>query len=231
MTALSRIVRATNWRYAVGEVSLIFVGIILALAANAWYVNHRERNDEIETLAQFRSALEVDLSKIESDLTILRQMEDDINLLIEHMESDEPFSRDLIPKINSVRRWVGIRSMTAPYEALKSRGLDLISDSSLRMNFVYYYETQFPKVRDTYLNDRNFVVSRIGPFMEDNFRAESPTDFLPIDYQALRSSHKFRILCMGKLLRLRNRVFTYYEDTIVMIRQLTQQIDEHSSNL
>ena len=231
MTAIRRILTSTNWKYAAGEVFLIFVGIILALSANSWYENRNERLDERDVLFQLKSALEIDLGRIESDLEILLQMENNLDSLVLHMDSEAPFTRELVPKFGSVRRWVGIRSMTAPYEALKSRGLNLISDSTLLLNIVYYYESQFPLVQNTYLNDRAFVTSRVGPFFDENFRAETPTDLVPIDYESLRSNQKFRNLCMGKLLRLRSRVVPNYEETIEVIRRLTLQIDEQSAKL
>ena len=231
MTAIRKILTSTNWKFAAGEVFLIFVGIILALSANSWYENRNERLDEKDVLFQLKSALEVDLRRIESDLEVLRQMESDVDFLVLHMESEDPITRELVPKFRSIRRWVGIESMTAPYEALKSRGLSLISDSTLLLNIIYYYESQFPSVQNTYLNDREFVTSRIGPFFDENFRAETPTDLVPIDYDSLRSNQKFRNLCMGKLLRLRTRVLPNYEETIKMIRRLTLQIDEHSAKL
>ena len=52
MSAFSRIFRATNWKYAVGEMTLVFVGITLALLANSWYEDSKNRKEEREILRQ-----------------------------------------------------------------------------------------------------------------------------------------------------------------------------------
>ena len=62
----SRIVSALNWRYAVGEVLLIVIGVSIALAANSWWEDRKAREEELAMLAQLKSALEVDLQEFEA---------------------------------------------------------------------------------------------------------------------------------------------------------------------
>lgn len=231
MTALSRLVRAANWKYAIGEVLLVFVGIMLALAANSWNENRNDRQEEKELLSQLKAALEVDKETLESNLAILQQVEMDVGVLVRHMDSDEPFTDDLIPLFGRIPRWVSIGSMTAPYEALKSRGLGLISDNALQLNIIYYYETQFRLVENSYLNSREFSISSIYPFMRQNFRLDSGTGWVPLDYENLRSNEEFRNLCVYRLNRLTNFQFPFYNEALDTNRQLIQQIDEHSARL
>ena len=63
---LGRVVNATNWKYAIGEIVLIVVGVTIALAANSWYAARQERSDEIQVLRQLKQALQVDLAEFES---------------------------------------------------------------------------------------------------------------------------------------------------------------------
>lgn len=231
MATLSRLVRAANWKYAIGEVLLIFVGIMLALAANSWNEDRNDRQDEKEILSQLKAALEVDKETLESNLAILQQVEMDVGFLVQHMDSDEPYTDDLISSFDRIPRWVSIGSMTAPYEALKSRGLGLISDKALQLNVIYYYETQFRLVENSYLNSREFSMSAIYPFMRQNFRFELGIGWVPLDYENLRSNEEFRNLCIQRLNRLTNFQFPFYNDALDMIRQLILQIDEHSARL
>ena len=58
---VSRLASAPNWRYAVGEVVLIVVGVSIALAATSRYEGRQERRDEILVLQQLRRTLSEDL--------------------------------------------------------------------------------------------------------------------------------------------------------------------------
>lgn len=70
---VSRIIRATNWKYAVGEVFLIVVGITLALMATSWYENWQERRYESLVLGQLKVALESDLELFDDYFRRLQQ--------------------------------------------------------------------------------------------------------------------------------------------------------------
>ena len=61
---VSRLVSASNWRYAIGEVVLIVVGVSIALAASSWYENRQLRGDEFAALAQLQATLREDLDRI-----------------------------------------------------------------------------------------------------------------------------------------------------------------------
>ena len=75
-----------------------------------------------------------------------------------------------------VLAWFGTRTNSAPYEALKSRGLELISDDDLRIDLIRYYEDVFPLVENAYLNDRTLVLDEARPYYLENFRQELDTN-------------------------------------------------------
>jgi hypothetical protein len=216
---------AENWKYAVGEVALIVVGITIALAANSWYEDRQERREEVLVLNQIRQALEIDVEQLEPRFATEKRLEQNILALLEHMDSNLPYTSELEENIRSVRRWVGVRSNTAPYEALKSRGFDLISKDSLRLKLIYYYENQFPIVYETYLNDRDFARERVIPYFLTNLRATGGNTWVPIDYQTLRSDTYFRNLCLSKLASLQVRILPRYEDSLSMIQEILDEID------
>ena len=118
-----------------------------------------------------------------------------------------------------------VHSYTAPYEALKSRGFDLISSASLQLALIYYYENQFPRLHRAYLNDRAFATDRVAPYYLENFRQTEPGTFIPDDYQRLRQDKYFWNLCMTKVSRLQNRVLPRYEESIEMIRGILADIE------
>lgn len=52
MSRLRRMLTAPNWKYALGELSLIVAGVLIALAVDAWWDNRQEREREREYLGQ-----------------------------------------------------------------------------------------------------------------------------------------------------------------------------------
>jgi len=226
VTRLGRIATTINWRYAVGEVVLIVIGVSIALAASSWWEERQEREEERAILRQFSAALQVDLDRFDDARQQHVQQETDIITLIEHMEGDEPYQPGMSPLFRSVRQWIGTRANTGPYEALKNRGFELVSNDELQSAIIYYYEQQLPQLSGAVENDRDFVVARLNPYMEHNFRYVDPVVLVPLDYQILRRDNYFRSLVMTKLLRLQNRILVYYQETSKMIRELLDAIDQ-----
>ena len=125
---VSRLVSAPNWPYAVGEVVLIVVGITIALAATSWYEGRQERRDEILVLQQLRQTLSEDLQDINMTWEMTRQRERNITALLDHLESDRPYTVDLGVQFQSLLGWRVVRITTAPFEALKAQGYTVISN-------------------------------------------------------------------------------------------------------
>ena len=215
-----------NWRYAVGEVLLIVIGVTIALAANSWWEERKARDQERAMLVQLRSALEVDLQEFEQLLKQHVDQERDVITLVEHMEGDEAYRRDMNPLFRSLRRWRGVAANVSAYEALKSRGLDTITNDELRNQIIYFYEEQAPSLTASANNDRTFVTDRLNPYTDRHFISIDPVRMEPLDYGTLRNDIYFRNLCMMKLFRLQNFILPTYQRTNKMVRDLIVSIDE-----
>jgi len=222
---LTRIITTMNWRYAIGEVLLIVVGISIALGANSWYENRKERADERAVLQQLSESLQVDLDNFEEHRQSHVDQEGDIIRLVEHMEGAKPYGPEMSSFFRSVKRWREVRSNTAPYETLKSRGLDMVVSADLRSKIVYYYENRVQSQIRMAMNDREFVTDSINPYIDRNFYYIDTVALEPLNYEALRKDVYFRNLCLAKLFRLQNYILPSYQITNKMIRELLDDID------
>ncbi len=165
------------------------------------------------------------MAEFESWHSIETQVFQDVVALTKHLAGNDPYDSSILPYFESVRTWVGVRTNSAPYEALKSTGFDLISSDSLRLSLIYYYQNQFPLVQAAYLNDRAFATDRVQPYFLEHFRQTEPGIFVPDDYQVLRNDKYFWNLCMIKMGRLQTRILPYYEESIEMIREILVEIE------
>ena len=78
----SRILAAGSWRRAFGEILLIVVGILIALAINAWYEDVIEREQEKQILAQMATTLSEDLVAIRDAHTTILNVDEGISSFI-----------------------------------------------------------------------------------------------------------------------------------------------------
>lgn len=121
----------------------IFVAVVLAFALNNWNDNRKDREAESKILAEIYHGLEKDLHDVR------------LNILGHEMGiascrywgkviDNEPTSQDSLLNhyFNLCRDFVSIQN-TSGYEALKSRGFELIKNDSLRTKIISLYEFDY----------------------------------------------------------------------------------------
>lgn len=127
--------------YAIGEIILVVIGILIALQINNWNENKKNIKFENEILTQIRDNLQKDKKSLENIRSIYFQAIKSSELLI------DPDTRK---KYNdSVPYWLGdviqfnrFQPITSSYEALKSEGLQLVRNSELRQELGFYYDDE-----------------------------------------------------------------------------------------
>ena len=57
-----------NWKYIIGEVSLIFIGISLAIWFNNWNENQKLKRVEVQILQEIKNGLQADLKDLQINM-------------------------------------------------------------------------------------------------------------------------------------------------------------------
>jgi hypothetical protein len=152
--------------YAIGEILLVVVGILIALQVNNWNEQRNDRKYEATMLNEISLALEQNISDMENSVKYLNRLQHSIFELAS-IKNDPLHSRDsLMYHFNEVRGGgIAVSFNASAYEAIKSSGLDKISDPDLRKNLSLLYEMQLRSVegwineiiRETLLKRSEFV--------------------------------------------------------------------------
>ena len=223
---LAKLPTGFNWKYAIGEVALIVVGITIALAANSWYEGRKALQDERVLLQQMHQTLTEGLEELSRRSMIMQQVEQDIAALLNHLEEDKPYSDDLGDYFRSLSRFSGVRMRLAPFEALKARGLELIFNDSLRMQLISLYEDEFPGLQNSNNFSRIFAQDTVVPYLMMNFRQVDSRAWIPYDYEQVRSDDYLANMCRNRLSSLRNFVLPNFEKTTATISEILVAIEQ-----
>jgi hypothetical protein len=217
---------AIDWKYTFRELVLIIAGILIALGLNDWNTRRHQRSAELALLREVRAALEEDLTQVRTVAEILRVSEQRTASLRDYLRSPQPYADSLAVLFGSAYGFRLSQINTAPYEALKVRGLQLVSDDALRMAIIRVYETGAGEVRraDDIITNVSFDVMR--PYYLTHFR---DIQFLqtatPLDYPAVASDPYFHNLLDYRLTVLRRGVLSRYEETVADMARLIDAID------
>jgi len=231
---VSRLVSAPNWRYAVGEIVLIVIAVTIALAATSWYEGRQDRRDEVVILQQLRQTLGEDLQEINMTWEITRQREQKITALLNHLESDSPYTAELGVKFQALLGWRIVRLTTAPFESLKVQGYKAISNPELREKLISFYEDHYAKLEYSLNLDRDFAIEKVQPYFFRNFVMGvaastdidgGAQDWVPKDYEKIRAESYIENLCRFRGDLLRRFALQQYDSTAVALREILDEID------
>ena len=185
-----------NWRYALGEVLLIVIGVSIALAANSWYENRQLRGDEVAFLKQLQVTLHEDLKAITTDYNTIKRVNENIEFFVNNLNIREPNQDDLTKGIRAATRFVTLNLRYGPYETLKARGISLISNESLGVTITSLYEDEIPNLVEDSIIDRRLVRDHMLPPILDWFWLDTSQNWHP--KETLSASWRSDLATLGR---------------------------------
>lgn len=132
--------------YAIGEIILIVVGILIAVQIGDWKERGKLRAYEISILRDISSALDSDSRLIERALLPrLERKEAAIEKALMLVSEEAEFSSESFQQLSSMWTDFSYTFNSGPYEALKSAGFEHISNEILRQQIINAYVSDFPR--------------------------------------------------------------------------------------
>ncbi|MFT6796607.1 MAG: hypothetical protein ACJART_001751 [Maribacter sp.] len=131
--------------YAIGEIVLVVIGILIALQINTWNEEQKVRVLERETLVEILE----NITEIESDLTesleriiFLNMYTDSVLTLIE-TKVNKPWilERTLHKAFMHADGQIQIKKVG--YETLKNRGVDIVLNKELKNSILHLFEDAY----------------------------------------------------------------------------------------
>jgi hypothetical protein len=141
--------RQLNWRYAFTEVTLIFIGITLALVFNNWNDGRKNRMTEAELLEDLYSDLSETLADLENDIGELRNIlgaQREVLKIVQEKREFDPAMDDILE--SAFYGAPVLFEKNSAYEALKNLGLGIIVNREIRTRITDLYELTFARIDD-----------------------------------------------------------------------------------
>ena len=132
--------------YAIGEIVLVVVGILIALQINNWSEAKKAREFEVKMLLEIKTALEQDYQFWNEYLPVRNDAHKVALAYFEnYLRTGEIELEAASEKFRRFRGYWRGQFITGPFEALKSTGFDKLSNDQLRSQLVYHYDFFCPQ--------------------------------------------------------------------------------------
>jgi hypothetical protein len=180
--------------YAIGEIILVVIGILIALQINNWNEARKYKNLEIITLIEIQKGLNQALKENERSEKANLWTIDKYKVLLEHFDKKLPYSQSLNINFRALLGWQEPDFNYSGFEIFKSRGPDLISNDSIKVKLLEIYEEKIQYlVNDHNKTEWNYNNTVMTPFYTDNFESDSKEfTAIPNDYIKLMNDQQFK---------------------------------------
>lgn len=226
-----RKIQIKNWKKYTFEFLSIFVAVISAFALNNWNDNRNDRNAENKILTEIKNGLAKDIEDMRLNELGHKMGINAVNYF-RNILADKPASKDsmMFHYFNLTRDFVSAQNISG-YETLKSKGLELIRNDSLRTKIVSLYEYDYNTLRkleeeyyelqfqENYFKEINSLIAQNFEFNQDKMLIGITT---PLKLES--DKENIVLIYLMKIQINRNFILQYYTEVKQKIEQLQLEI-------
>ncbi len=170
-------------RYAVGEIVLVVIGILIALQINNWNEDRKDILRESKILKELVKNIEYNNQNIESYIQDSARYNAYSDYVIAVLEGAIPYSDSLDHKLNfALINRDDFSFSKVAYEALKNTGIELIHNDALKNEIVKLFDEKYPTMmnRFTWTStnfQKDYIDHHFFPVLGNNNLVWKPYDF------------------------------------------------------
>jgi hypothetical protein len=178
-------------KYAIGEIVLVVIGILIALQINTWNQYYQEKNEEKEVVSDLKASLINTELKFKELCSNYEKNIENMNFISNHLKLKLPCTDEL------KRKWISVESYPEPlfeigiYENFKNNSMQLIKNDSLKTAIIQFYEAQLPNISDKLINNiESISTTTLLPLNVQNFTYGS-AKMTPNNYENLLNNQQY----------------------------------------
>jgi hypothetical protein len=205
-----------KWPEYLLEIFVLVIGIYGAFALEDWRENTTRQKEELEILKGCRTELLADLKDIALNMTELNKSLRSIDVIIASLENDHPYHDSLAAHFNYMFLPLHFVHSTSTFETLRSKGLEIIRNDTLRSQLITLYDSQyewFLQAEKEELDQVHYCMKQLLPDRFEsswNFSSADPTfegEMIPLDFEALKKDTEYLYFIKTQ----RNRTKSYID--------------------
>ena len=213
--------------YAIGEIVLVVIGILIALQINNWNEAKKTQEKERQVLTEIISDLDytlIDLDRVIRKRTNnLNKTTNSLKTLITVLETNKMYHDSLASNFRAANAYDDVDFKTSGYQSLVSIGTDLVEDPILRSAIGKFHTSSISNSKGYFEEIHLDFYS----YMIDYFRKNFTTVFVdnaleklkPNDFEALKKDKEY-IQSLKTFLAVNNA----YLETLVAVEKEAEQL-------
>lgn len=187
--------------YAIGEIVLVVIGILIAVNVNNWNQQIAKKELEINILIEIRDNFIDTKENIERNLALEGRLLQYCNRILDYLDNNRPYNNELDVAFGTYYWSFFVTPSNSGYEYLKQNGFNIVSNNELRKEISSVVDVDLKFVKENSERWAEHMESNISkPFHVKNFRKYFPEESnpvgdeyaKPINYEALKKNEHFK---------------------------------------
>ena len=215
-------------RYAIGEIVLVVIGILIALSINNWNEERKLHQVELSLLRELKADLEFSKKELEIIVQNNKKYIVEYRLINSFIEKNRAYDRALDEAFSYLDIWSQPYLSTMTFETLKTRGIDIIKNDSLKRHIVNVYNFHIKSlIEDMGQWEWSYNQNTTQRMMVGNIRRDIDNFDIarPNDFESLKEDEEFRNF-LNILILIRSDHVDMALRTKIAIEKLIQHINK-----
>ena len=219
--------------YALGEITLVMIGILLALQVNNWNEKRAIIAEEKVLLHLIQDELKENAKSLVGIKNLMANDVFKLERILSHLKDHQRYPDSILSDFAILTIGRGISYRLAAFQTLESKGIDMIKNIKLRQDVVDIYNVRLERILANFENFRNNQRLIFRPLFQSRFiyPENLPIDlnFRPTNFKALKSDLEFQNAvktCRSNKVG----IITRFEEAIEGVDQLIALIEQELSD-
>ena len=156
------------FKYAIGEIVLVVIGILIALSINNWNESRKDKAQEIVLLKQLRTEFQSNLEQLDEKIFIRQEIMNSVSRLLYYIDNPETRMKDSINK--HVALTIGYATFDPIVSDLSSSGgLKLLKNDNLKQ-LLSFWTSEIVQVTESEQTWYKYRTEIYLPFLVEHYQ-------------------------------------------------------------
>jgi len=181
------------FKYAIGEIVLVVIGILIALQINNWNESRKDVQREIKMLFDLHNDIKNNIKNINKGITSLENGINKSGVVLSAFENQTKYDTIMNKNFQFYTHFWDPDFRIASFENLKNEGVNLISNDTLRNKIIDLFEIDMDILNVSDLNRHQDYMTSVGNrIVNKHLYFDRKTGYiLPFDYEKMMSDNEF----------------------------------------
>ncbi len=180
------------FKYAIGEIVLVVIGILIALSINNWNEERKTENIEIILLLELKENIILDITDMNSNLGFHERGIKSAEIILSVFEEQLTYQDSLNKYYGKVSLIPKFLPTKTAYTSMNREGMRIIQNDSLRKTIIIYYENHYKLLQAWNDAEWNIQFQDTREIYRSHFSSfQVYGDLVPLDYNNLRENQEY----------------------------------------